>query len=267
MKFSIGFIGAGNMAGAIINGILKNDENCQMFAYDIDRAKCERFGAQVAYCESLQLLATKCNCLFIAVKPQIICDVLSQLSKYKIDWSEKIFVSMVAGISTEYIARYFSKYTPSIIRIMPNTPLMLGYGATSICANANTSKYEIEGVKTLLNGAGFVCDIPEKQMNSSISINGSSPAYIFLFAKAVIEYAKAEGINEEDALLLFSNTLIGSAHMLMESNMKPQALIDMVTSPGGTTQEALRVFNEKHFSDIVCEAMAACTKRANELSR
>ncbi len=267
MSLTIGFIGAGNMAGAIINGILKNDKDCQLFAYDIDRNKCERFGERVTYCESLHALTQTCDCLFLAIKPQVIHDVLVQISEYPLNWSDKLFVSMVAGISTEYISNYFSGFTPAIVRIMPNTPMMLGYGATSICANTNTSKQQMESVKKLLSGAGVVCDIPESQMNASISINGSSPAYIFLFAKAVIEYAKAEGINEDDALLLFSNTLIGSAHMLMESKMSPQALMDMVTSPGGTTQEALRVFNENHFSGIICEAMAACTNRANELSK
>ncbi len=267
MNLTIGFIGAGNMAGAIINGILKNDTNCRLYAYDIDRSKCERFGERVTYCNSLLTLAESCDCLFLAIKPQVIGNVLDQLSGYTINWSRKMFVSMVAGISTDYIGNYFLGFTPAIVRIMPNTPMMLGYGATSVCANANTTQEQVKAVKDILSGAGVVCDMPEKLMNASISINGSSPAYIFLFAKAVIEYAKAEEINENDALLLFSHTLIGSAHMLMESNMDPQALMDMVTSPGGTTQEALRVFKENRFDDIVCDAMAACTKRANELSK
>lgn len=267
MKHKIGFIGAGNMAGAIINGILKHNDTCQLFAYDIDRSKCERFGRQVTYCESLSTLIQTCDYVFLAIKPQVIGNVLSQLAEYSIDWNNKLFISMAAGISTEYIANYFPGYHPAIIRIMPNTPMMLGFGATSVCANTKTSQEQIDDIKKLLSGAGVVCDMPESLMNASISINGSSPAYIFLFAKAILTYAKAEGIPEKDALLLFSNTLIGSAHMLMESNMDPQALIDMVTSPGGTTQEALRVFHENHFSDIVCNAMTACTKRANELSK
>ena len=267
MNFTIGFIGAGNMAGAIINGILKNDKECRLLAYDIDRSKCERFGERVAYCDSLENLVQACDCLFLAIKPQVIADVLRQLSNHDVNWSNKLFVSMVAGISTEYISKYFSAFTPAIIRIMPNTPMMLGYGATSICANTNASEDQLNAVKGILSGAGAVYDMSERLMNSSISINGSSPAYIFLFAKAVREYAKTEGINEDDALMLFSHTLIGSAHMLMESGMDPEALMDMVTSPGGTTQEALRVFKENHFEGIICDAMTACTKRANELSK
>ena len=267
MNLTIGFIGAGNMAGAIINGILNNDKECQLFAYDIDRSKCERFGKRVSYCESLLEMAQTCDCLFLAVKPQVIANVLMQLSEYSIDWSKKLFVSMVAGISTDYISEYFAQHTPAVVRIMPNTPMMLGYGATSICANAHTADEQVDAIKGVLSSAGVVYDIPERLMNASISINGSSPAYIFLFAKAVMDYARAEGINENDALMLFSHTLIGSAHMLMESNMDPQALMDMVTSPGGTTQEALRVFRENRFGDIICEAMTACTKRANELSK
>ncbi len=267
MNLTIGFIGAGNMAGAIINGILKNNNTCQLYAFDIDRSKCERFGERVTYCDSLLTITELCDCLFLAIKPQVIGSVLSQLSEYSMDWNKKMFVSMVAGISTDYIGNYFLGSTPAIVRIMPNTPMMLGYGATSVCANVNTSQEQVKAVKDILSGAGIVCDMPEELMNASISINGSSPAYIFLFAKAVLEYARTEGIKENDALLLFAHTLIGSAHMLIESGMDPQALMDMVTSPGGTTQEAIRVFKENQFGDIVCDAMAACTKRANELSK
>ena len=267
MEQTIGFIGAGNMAGAIISGILNNDKGCRLYAYDIDRSKCERFGERVDCCASIREMIETCDCLFLAVKPQVISRVLIELSEYTVDWSKKVFVTMVAGISTDYIASHFQGYAPAIVRIMPNTPMMLGYGATGICANKNATDEQVDMIKALLSGAGVVCDVPEHQMNASISINGSSPAYIFLFAKAVMDYAKSEGINEDDALTLFSNTLIGSAHMLMESHMDPQSLIDMVTSPGGTTQEALRVFHEKQFCDIVGAAMAACTKRANELSQ
>lgn len=267
MNFSIGFIGAGNMAGAIISGILSHTDHDDLAAYDIDRTKCERFGSRVSSCNSLSELAHDCNCLFLAVKPQIIDSVLDQLSSMSVNWSDKILVTMVAGFSTKSLAERFQGHTPAIIRIMPNTPIMLGSGATTICANPHTTPEQLDFVKSLLSGASVVHEIPEDQMNAAISVNGSSPAYLFLFAKAVVAYAQSEGIDANCALELFAHTMIGSAKMLTESGMDPQSLINMVTSPGGTTLAALRVFNDYEFETIVAKAMAACTKRAQELGK
>lgn len=267
MSISIGFIGAGNMAGAIINGILTHTAHDHIVAYDIDRAKCERFGDRVTYCESLEKLVDSSQYLFFAIKPQVIDDVLNELSNFSVDWTQKVLISMVAGISTEYIAKSLPGNTPAVVRIMPNTPIMLGCGTTGICANACTSTDQIQFVKTLLNGASAVYDVPEKQMNPSINMNGSSPAYLFLFAKAAVDYAKAEGMDEKLALHMFANTMIGSAKMLTESDMDPQALINMVTSPGGTTLAALREFESCGFEKMVYQAMNACTKRAYELGK
>jgi pyrroline-5-carboxylate reductase len=174
---------------------------------------------------------------------------------------------MVAGISTAYIADRLPGSSPAVVRIMPNTPIMLGAGATGICANSHTTPAQLQFVKSLLVGASIVCDIPESQMNPSINLNGSSPAYLFLFAKAAVDYAKSEGIDEKIALELFANTMIGSAKMLTESGMDPQTLINMVTSPGGTTLAALRVFEDCGFEKIIAQAMSACTKRAQELGK
>ncbi len=266
MKTKVGFIGAGNMAGAIINGILSHTDQ-ELYAYDIDRAKCERFGNHVTYCDSLASLSHSCEYLFFAVKPQIIDSVLEQLKDIPINWNEKILVTLVAGMSTDYFAHQLPGNAIPIVRIMPNTPIMLGSGATTICANTHVTPEQLNFVKSLLSGASYVREIPEEQMNAAISVNGSSPAYLFLFAKAVVDYAKSEGINETCALNLFANTMIGSARMLMESDMDPQSLIRMVTSPGGTTLAALRVFETNGFEKTVFDAMAACTKRAEELGR
>ncbi len=267
MKTKVGFVGAGNMAGAIINGILSNTDQHEIYAYDIDRAKCERFGSRVTYCNSLVSLIQTCECLFFAVKPQVIDSVLEQLKDMPINWNEKILVTLVAGMSTEYFSHKLPGNTIPIVRIMPNTPIMLGSGATTVCANAPVSPEKLAFVKSLLSGASYVRDIPEEQMNAAISVNGSSPAYLFLFAKAVVDYAKSEGIDENCALELFANTMIGSARMLLESHMDPQTLIQMVTSPGGTTLEALRIFEVNGFEKTVFDAMSACTKRAKELGR
>ncbi len=267
MKNKIGFIGAGNMAGAIINGILSNIDQQELYVFDIDKSKCERFGSRVIYCESLTLLVQTCEYLFFAIKPQVIDSVLDQLKTLPIDWNNKTIVTMVAGISTDYIANQLPCNAIPIVRIMPNTPIMLGNGATTICANTHVGPLQADLVKSLLSGASYVRNIPESQMNSSISVNGSSPAYLFLFAKAVVDYAKSEGIDETCALELFAHTMLGSAKMLLESNMDPHSLIRMVTSPGGTTQEALRVFDESGFEKTVFNAMSACTKRADELGR
>ncbi len=266
MNTKVGFIGAGNMAGAIISGILSREDHPQLYAFDIDKSKCERFGRSVNYCPSLEELVTACDYLFFAIKPQVIDSVLDQLQHAHVNWTGKTIITMVAGISTTYIAHKLNG-SIAIVRIMPNTPVMLGHGATTVCANEQTSPTQLEFVKSLLSDASHLRDIPERQMNASISINGSSPAYLFLFAKSVVDYAKKQGIDDLCALELFAHTMIGSAKMLLESNMDPEALIRMVTSPGGTTLEALKVFENYQFDKIIFDAMAACTKRADELGR
>ena len=153
-----------------------------------------------------------------------------------------------------------------MVRVMPNTPLLLGVGATAV-SRRNISDEDFKYVYDMFANGGVVEILDESQMNSVIAVNGSSPAYIYLFAKAMVDYAEKEGIAYEAALKLVCATLKGSAEMLENSGDTPDVLIKKVSSPGGTTLKALEKLDEKDFYNSVVEAMDACTKRADELSK
>lgn len=264
----LGFVGAGNMAGAIIHGIVgtKTISPQRIYVFDLHQEKREalQLSAGVHPADSLKELAEKCDILFLAVKPQSFPEVLADLKPMVNE--QKLFVSIAAGISSRYITDSLG-YNCPVIRTMPNTPLLIGKGATAMCRTENVSDDNFDLLKSLFSSCGTVTVLEEDQMNAVISVSGSSPAYIYLFAKAVINSAVKQGIDADTALQLICQTLEGSAGMLRNPDTTPDALIKVVSSRGGTTLKALDVFYEHGFEQIVDEAMTACTKRAEELGK
>lgn len=264
----IGFIGVGNMATAILGGILKA-ELCpaeHIVLFDLAKEKCAQFqekGAVRAACAGE--VVSKCDIVFLAVKPQNYEDVLKEIASSAS--AKTVFVSIAAGISTEYISSQLG-YDAKVVRAMPNTPLLLGEGATALCCSSHVSKEEFETVKQIFEASGIVAELREEQMNAVIAVNGSSPAYVYLFAKAIIDAASdCYGIDREVAKRLLAQTLIGSAKMLTESGYSPDELIKMVSSPGGTTLKALDALYDHDFPGALKDAMERCTKRAEELGK
>ncbi len=264
----LGFVGAGNMAGAIVNGIVstKTFPSQRIYVYDINSEKKKELQvtAGVNGVESLPSLIENCDIIFLAVKPQNFSEVLSEIKAVVNE--NKLFVSIAAGISTQYIITSLGCSCP-VIRTMPNTPLLIGKGATAICKTENVNDEDFNLVKSLFASCGTVTVLNESQMNAVISVNSSSPAYIYLFAKAMMDNAVKQGIDADVALQLICQTLEGSAGMLRNPQLTPDALIKMVSSPGGTTLKALDVFYEGNFEGMVGNAMMACTKRAEELGK
>jgi len=267
MTHKIVFIGAGNMAGAIIRGILKNGiaEPCDLAVYDISEdqsAKFEKLGLNVM--RSLKDAAEFSDVIFLSVKPQNYEEVLVGLSQSINE--KKLLVSIAAGISTAYIKSRIG-FDCKVIRVMPNTPLLLGCGATAMCHCKPVDDEEFALVKGIFSSSGIVEVLPEEKMNAVIAVNGSSPAYVYLFAKAVIDGALLLGIDAAAAKTLICKTLEGAALMLMESGKEPDELIKMVSSKGGTTVKALEALYEHDFEDALIDAMKRCTDRAEELGR
>ncbi len=264
----LGFVGAGNMAGAIINGIVgtKTFSPQKIYVFDVNQEKCKvlQASAGIHAADSITELAGRCSILFLAVKPQNFAEVLADLKPVVND--TKLFVSIAAGISTSYIISALGCPCP-VIRTMPNTPLLIGKGATALCRTDNVSDDSFDLVKSLFAACGTVMVLKENQMNAVISVNSSSPAYVYLFAKAMMDSAVKQGIDADTALQLICQTFEGSAGMLRRPDLTPDALIKMVSSPGGTTLKALDVFYEHGFEQIIDDAMTACTKRAEELGR
>ena len=262
---NIGFIGAGNMAFAIAGGIRKAYPDANIGLYDVHTEQYERFfslGAQ-GYPDIAGLI-DQADIIFLSVKPQNFETVLPQIASAA-NYQNRLYVSIAAGVSTQYISRELGGVR--VIRVMPNTPLMKGQGASALSASDAVSEEEFSFVQSIFAAMGVAKRIPEEQMNAVIAVNGSSPAYIYLFAKAVVDNAVKSGMDAEVAKELFCQTLIGSAAMLMDPSSTPEELIHMVSSPGGTTLAALDVFYENHFSDIIDAAMDACTDRAKEIGK
>lgn len=263
----IGFIGAGNMGYAIMKGISASSlsDNIRLFAYDSDKAKLDRLGALgVQSCESEADVFSKCGYVFLAVKPQQLEGVLEKAAGSVT--RDSVIISICAGITDEYIA---SKTVDGakVVLAMPNTPLLLGEGATALARSESVSDREFELVCSIFSSCGEYAVIPKDKMKEIIAINGSSPAFIYLYAQAFIDYAKSEGIDEAAAKNLFARSLIGAAKMMTDSGRSIEELIEMVSSKGGTTIAGLEKLREGGLSETVKQCCEACTKRAYELSK
>jgi len=261
----IGFIGAGNMATAIIGGLVRSGfEKKDIFVYDVFKEKLSTFANMgLSVFDSSLSLTKEADIIVLAVKPQQYGEVIEGISSEAT--MDKTFVSIAAGITIDFVRRKLSINAP-VVRVMPNTPLLLGKGATALSPSDNVSDEVFGVVKGMFECSGVVEILPESLMNAVISVNGSSPAYIYLFAKAVCDSAEAQGIDREVAMKLFAKVLEGSAEMLRSSGDDPDTLIQKVSSKGGTTIAALERLYAHGFEEAIDDAMKACTKRAEELA-
>lgn len=267
MNKKIGFIGVGNMATAIIGGMLDSGfaSPKNIFIHDFCIEKCNDFADRgVIVCDSNADVTEKSDIIVVAVKPQNYAEVLQSLCD--IDCSEKIFVSIAAGISIDFVRTQLNQKV-KVVRVMPNTPLLLSKGATALCPSEDMSDEDFEPVRAMFALGGVAETFEESHMNEIISVNGSSPAYVYLFAKAMTEYAVECGIDRDKALNLICATFEGAAAMMRESGDDLDTLIAKVSSKGGTTIEALNSFKNNNFEQIIKDAMKACTNRAEELGK
>ncbi len=263
----IGFIGLGNMASAMIGGMLNagevkpenllgSDKSLQM------RENAEKtFGMQVM--EDNGTVAEQADILFLAVKPIFFPDVMSDIrGKIK---ETTVVVSIAAGQTVQNIEDGLKNKDAKIIRLMPNTPALVGEGCTAICNNANVTKEELETVKKLLQTFGKAEEIPERLFDAFIGISGSSPAYVFMFIEAMADAAVNAGMPRNLAYTFASQAVLGSAKMVLETGKHPGELKDMVCSPGGTTIAAVKVLEEKGMRAAVIDAVEACVEKSRNL--
>ena len=263
---SIGFIGAGNMATAIIKGLIAQKGSGSFInVFDVSSEKLDEISKLgVNAFSSSQDVVKNSDIIVLAVKPQNYAEVLEALKE--VVSTDKTFVSIAAGISINYVQSALGCECP-VVRVMPNTPLLLKKGASALCPSGNISEENKQIVYDMFAGSGVCEYITEDHMNEIIAVNGSSPAYIYMFAKAMADYAVSVGIDYDKALNLICATLEGSAAMLKESGDTPDVLIEKVSSKGGTTIEALNKLREHGFTEAIDDAMKACTKRAEELGK
>ena len=264
---TVGFIGGGNMASAIIRGIRQSEQlrELALGLYDINSEKAAALAKEcgMTHCGRIEELAEQSRYLVLAVKPQNFPEVLPQIKGHLA--ADTIVVSIAAGITADYIRSVLGENT-RVVTVMPNTPLLLGCGATALSTDRQTPQDDFTFVCDLFHASGEVAVIPADKMNEIISVNGSSPAFIYLFAQGFVEYAQSVGIDGEVALRLFAKSLEGSAKMLTDSGRTIDELIQMVSSPGGTTLQGLEALRANGLPQAVQAACEACTKRAYELS-
>ena len=257
----IGFIGSGNMAQAIIGGLLKNKmvSKEDITASDVSKEAAERvkekFGINTC---TDNKEAAKADIVFLAIKPIFAHDAIESI---KNEINEKtIIISIVAGKSLSWLENEFGK-GKKIVRTMPNTPALVGEGITAACPNELINEDEKKTVLDLLSCFGQAEIVPERIMDAVVAVSGSSPAYVFLFIEAMADAAVAEGMPRNQAYKFAAQSVLGSAKMVLETGKHPGELKDMVCSPAGTTIEAVKVLEEKGFRGAVMDAMLACADK------
>ncbi len=261
----IGFIGCGNMATAIIKGI-----TCNGKVPVADILVSDAMEAALKKAEELGVKTTLHNCevvensdiIFFAVKPQYLACVIDEIKE--VVTSDKLLISIVAGKTINWYETQF-KEEIKLIRTMPNTPALVGEGMTAACKNKNVTESEMDEAVQLLRCFGKVQVVGENLMDVVVSVSGSSPAYVFMFIEAMADAAVFDGMPRAQAYEFAAQSVMGSAKLMLETNLHPAVLKDMVCSPGGTTIEAVRVLEEKGMRSAVIEAMKACTKKSKEL--
>lgn len=264
--YTLGFIGAGNMAQAIIKGAISNkaiDAQC-VTVYDIDQtisqALCDNLGINAA--KDVAALCSSSDIIILAVKPNVMATVLGQLKSIM---GGKSIVSIAAGWSADMIRKGIGIDIP-VCRVMPNTPLMVGEGMSvfeSPCSLPDTQKAFVEHIFASL---GRISHAPQKAMDAVTAVSGSGPAYVFIFIEALSDAGVLCGLPRDQALQLAAQTVLGAAKMVLETGSHPGVLKDAVCSPGGTTIEAVKSLERDGFRGCVIKAVEQCAKKSKALS-
>ena len=265
----ISFIGAGNMACAIIKSVISSGKVApsDIFVYDKFPEKAEKLTLLgVNKCDTFSDCCNNGECILLAVKPQDYEQVLLDVKDVTNCLDDKMFITIAAAISCDYICKTLGCDLP-VVRVMPNTPMLLGVGATAISRNNLVTDKVYSKICGIFASSGTVVSLDECLMNQVICVNSSSPVYLYMLAKAMIEGGINQGLSEKAATELVYQTLKGSCEMLIKSGQTPDELIKMVASPGGTTLAAISSLENDNYYKIIDDAMQACTNRANELSR
>jgi len=199
--------------------------------------------------------------IILAIKPQDMEELLTQVTNAR----EKLFISIAAGLTTKFFEKHLGKVR--VVRSMPNMPALIGEGITGLCAGKHAKSSDIKVAQDILKTIGQTVVVKESMIDAVTAVSGSGPAYVFLFVEQWMAAAKKLGFNEKEAKQLVYNTLLGSAHLLAQSEFDAGTLREKVTSKGGTTQAALNVFESRQFSKTVNEALIAAKNRAKELAK
>ncbi|KPK53837.1 MAG: pyrroline-5-carboxylate reductase [Myxococcales bacterium SG8_38_1] len=263
---TVAFIGAGNMAGALIRGLIGTGTvpADRIVAADPDRARLDALGSElgVRTAEDNAQALRSADVVVLATKPQVFPSVLPALGASL--RPDALVVSIAAGISTKIIEGSLPAGA-RVVRTMPNTPALVGVGATAIAGGKHATDADLALVETLFQSVGLCVRVPESQIDAVTGLSGSGPAYVFAMIEALRDAGVREGLSEETSLQLAAQTVLGAARLLFEQNEPPETLRERVTSPGGTTRAGLDALEASGFAEVLAGAVRAATRRSNEL--
>ena len=263
MKY--GFLGCGNMGGAIAKALSKRTTDILLTSKSVVSASQLAAELNCSYTESNERIAKECNIIFLAVKPQMMKTVLSPLASI-LQERKPLLVSMAAGLSMAQLSEMAGGDLP-VIRIMPNTPVAIGKGMTTYCSNDLVSKATLDSILTDLSFAGRFDAIDEKLMDAASAAAGCSPAYAYMFIEAMADGAVTCGLPRAKATEYAAAALAGAAEMVLQTGKHPGALKDAVCSPGGSTIAGVKALEENGFRGAVMDAIVAAYKRGQELGK
>lgn len=266
MSNTFGFIGAGNMGGALSTAISRKYSGNDLLIADYNTEKAKALAENIsATASDNETIAKNCKFIFLAVKPQVMESVLNSISENLKGRTDRfVLVTMAAGLSTEKIATFAGGDYP-IIRIMPNTPVFVGEGMILCSTYGGVKDAEIDAFKSALEFAGKIDMVEEKLIDAAGSLSGCGPAFVYMFAEALADGAVECGIPREKALNYSYQTILGAAKMLIETGEHPAKLKDAVCSPGGTTIAGVHALEDGAFRSDCMNAIKSAYKRTLEL--
>ena len=260
----LAFLGGGNMANALIGGLIARGFAAGDIAViEISPAARERIAAHGVHVGTAPDAASaKADTLVLAVKPQ---DARAALASVAASVHGKLVISLAAGLRLAALSRWLGGHR-SIVRCMPNTPALVGAGIAGLYALPEVTAAERERAQRILGAVGEVIWLDDERLLDTVTaVSGSGPAYVFWFIEQLAQFAERSGIGKAEALKLATHTVLGSAKLAAESGEAPAELRVRVTSKGGTTEEALRVFEQEKLAERFTRALAAAAKRGGEL--
>lgn len=263
----LGFIGAGNMATAILKGVVEKQflRPEEIAIFDVSPAQCEKLTQQypIHVSQSQEELIASCDHVLLAVKPVYLKRVLEKARPFA---DGKDFISIAAGWTFAMLSDVLDAQSGAhILRTMPNTPAMVGAGFTALCEETTFSDVSFAWAVEMFKTLGEVAVLPETMFDAVVALTGSSPAYVFLFIEAMADAAVKLGMPRALAYRAAAQAVMGSAKMVLDTDEHPAKLKDMVCSPGGTTIDAVASLERDGFRSAVIDAMTVCAEKSRAM--
>lgn len=268
MTMMIGFIGAGNMASALVGGLLAQGFSPKHISIaDPNVQQLQAFKEKGLFVSANNAdIVERCDVLVLAVKPQVMKQVLEPLANH-VQQKKPLIISIAAGIASHSVDTWLGG-NHSIVRAMPNTPALVQTGATGLYANAAVSDEQKQQANTILGAVGLSLWVNQEALIDSVTaVSGSGPAYFFYVMEAMIAAGQQLGLDEKTARALTLQTALGAAQMAITADETPAVLRQRVTSKGGTTEQAIAVFEAANMQQIFNQALTACAAKGQELAR